>query len=327
VLDAWTQAAFVVVIKTLNNRSMPFRRIAVGLDFLSPSLAAARFAVQRLCASEFVFVHVLPDRPEYIADPLTETRHAQFRLREIARALDVTNPDFDVVRGSVLEELCLAAQYVEADLLCIGTTSRKGPTPISDEARAIVRRSSVSTLIVPTQPGAGPVYAAWSGEDGAIVLRTAALIARKWGVELNALCVITEAAWSAGDPDGIEQRQLAAILQQARDAGVATVRVDVQASAADTIDSLIRFVRRKRGGMLVCDAAIAATIIDCDVAATTNDEEMSRLLGRLPILTVASPPRPDGIRRPRRHASRAGKASIRRPKLPPKPPPDGGDAA
>lgn len=302
---------------------MLFRRIVIGLDFRSPSLAAARFAVRRVGAPEFVFVHVLAEVPGHRPDPLADTRDAQLRLREIANALHVVAPDFDVIAGSVADELCLAGEYVEADLLCIGAPSHESERPGSDIARWIVRRSSVSTLIVPTSARIGPVYAVWSGQRDAVVLRTASAIAEHWGSDLNALCLLDEGHLGGSDHDGVEQRQLAQLLQQADVAGVETMRVDVQRHSDEAIDSLVAFVQPELGGMLVCDAEIASVLLDRGATANSDVASLRRLLSEMPLLAVAAPLNRGGVRRLRRHESTTRTAAPRHPK----PPPDGGNAA
>lgn len=267
---------------------MSFRRIVIGLDFLSPSLAAARFAVRKLRALEFVFVHVLPEHATSKSDPLVRARDAQSRLRQIAHALGVAEPDFDVVSGRVADELCLIAEDVEADLICVGGSQGNAGRGIQ-AARAIVERSTVSTLIVPTRAAIGPVYAVWSGSNGTAVLRAADDIAREWGEDLNALCFLDEAQWCASDPDGIEQRQLAHILKQADVAGVETVSVDVRRDTSEVGDSIVAFTRPYLGGLLVCDDEVARMVLERDFVSDPKCDSPRRLLDVLTLLVVAAP--------------------------------------
>lgn len=297
---------------------MMFRRIVVGLDFLSPSLAAARFAVRRFRPAEVLFVHVLPDWNTGSNDPLTTARDAQARMREIAYALDVANPDFDVVSGVVANELCAIAQDVDADLLCIGAPSRMGESAPFTTARAIVRRTLVNALVVPVSARVGPVYGAWAGPaNGPVVLRVGAAVADEWGKNLNAFCFLGEDQRSSSDPDGVEQRSLAQILQQAELAGAETAWVDVHRNVLKTHDRLLSFAEAQRGGLVVCDAELARIVLDEDAVAQATGSRRP-LIDQLPLLTVVDSRSAGGPTTPRRDGARPVKSPF---------PPDGGSAA
>lgn len=266
---------------------MQIRHALIGLDFRSPSLNAAAFALRRFRPARVTFAHVIEEtrRGE---DPLARVADSVVRLHETATTLGWPRASVEVVRGAPAEELRLLARDAGADLLCVGMRASL-ETGATHARRAVPPESSVSTLHVPQYPAAGVVHAIWRGTGpGEQVLRAASSIAERLGQTLNALCCLTEGQWTRTGPYDVEQGQLARILHQAQLAGVETVRINTPGCGVPLVRSLPSFVDAHGDGLLVCDDSLGRLIVDTDTLSGPDAVALARLRTRCPILSVAT---------------------------------------
>jgi nucleotide-binding universal stress UspA family protein len=281
---------------THNGEDLPIRRILVGVDASTNSIAAieeaARLASHLRAQLIGVFVEdinllhlaglpfarevtVSTGAPRQLDAPGMERQlrvlagRARAAMAHAAQQRHVTYT-FRVVRGRVAHEILEAARG--ADLLTLGLSSHpEGRTRgrLGSTAREAVARGEGPVLLL--RKGAssvGPVVVAVDGGDGAERALTVgrALAAR----EDKGLSVVV----LAGDPVEAARLREAVVVRL----GASHVRAGVTVLVAPTLDDLGRAVGTAGGGLLVL----------CATCRLVDPDDISRLLDRLrcPVLVV-----------------------------------------
>jgi nucleotide-binding universal stress UspA family protein len=192
------------------------RRVLVGIDFGSTSLAAARWVATHLTGNaELVLAHViaLPRVPSFLRDlvPSSEALVDQIApqvsggLRGLASTLgDGPPPRTELLVGIPSERLATSAEELGADMVVVGRTHQRAGTwkRIGSTADRLIRRVRVPVLIATGNLAEEPkrVLAAVDDCDvGLEVLRSARALAMRIGAELIVLHVVSRrvAAYAA----------------------------------------------------------------------------------------------------------------------------------
>ena len=184
----------------------PFRKIVVGIDFSSASLAGARWVATHLAKdAELFLVHVvpLPSTPSYLAEHVASTIHHRSTqvpslyaaLREFAELLGNKSVRVGIRTGVPSAVLARVADEVKADLICVGRgPKRRGSSRFgATTPQRLIAISAVPVLIIPQGPLTKPtrVVAAVSCRPGSeIVAATASALAAASQAELEAIHVV-----------------------------------------------------------------------------------------------------------------------------------------
>ncbi len=113
---------------------MSYRRIVIGVDFATASLAAVRWTAAALGRrARLLLVHVTPDprRPAFLqheppaADVLHAAPSVYQGLRGLADLAGRDRSDVDIFIGNPADALALAAEEFDADLICVGKSRRR----------------------------------------------------------------------------------------------------------------------------------------------------------------------------------------------------------
>jgi len=183
---------------------MPFRRIVIGVDFGTASLAAVRWVARDFASdAQILVVHVAsePRTPEFLrshftsGDCLDQTASMYGGLRGLADLMGPGRLDVDVSTGLPADELARAAEDFGADLICVGKSRRRrgsgrfgATTP-----QRLVARTTLPVLVVPEGVRARPatvlVAVSGSSESGGL-LRAAARIATGCDARLDVLYAV-----------------------------------------------------------------------------------------------------------------------------------------
>lgn len=275
-----------------------FTRIVVGIDFSARSLAAARWAAQQLAPRARInFVHVLPDpvEPSFMRLKLTEIRALvsdvagalEGGLKNIGALLAPGRSTVTVRRGEVSEQLALAAEEDDAEVICLGRRrSRRGGARFgATTAHRLLTRSRTAVLIIPATHDAAPSRMIVALDDHAgrhAVLGTAMHAARAWNADVHALHVLSpglrdlvrgirEADGSLGDDAdtreridritdeqalfGVTQKWLADQLEVSRPDGV---RTRVHVGVGDPGQEIVAHAHASRADIIVLGRASAS---------------------------------------------------------------------
>jgi nucleotide-binding universal stress UspA family protein len=147
---------------------MKIRSILAATDLDSPSIAAARWALEQLAPhAEATLLHVIdpPDRPsfgEHLLPPREEVElaareYARARLHEIADLELGGAPRCDVRSGRAHEVIAEVATELKSELVVIGPHgSRPRPHKFLGTTAERVARSAPAPVLIGTNPPSGP---------------------------------------------------------------------------------------------------------------------------------------------------------------------------
>ena len=183
---------------------MSYRRIVVGVDFATASLAAVRWAASTFGRrSRMLLVHVTADPrpPAFLKEhlPAIDEPHSTATvyqgLRGLANLAGLDRSEVDIIAGSPADGIALAAEEFGADLICLGKSRRRrasgrfgGTTP-----QRVLSRTALPVLVLPANVRARPVSVLAAVNDdleGAGVLQVASRLARAWKARLGVLHAI-----------------------------------------------------------------------------------------------------------------------------------------
>jgi nucleotide-binding universal stress UspA family protein len=183
---------------------MPYRRIVIGVDFATASLAAVRWVASTFGRrARMLLVHVAPDPrlPAFLKQllPAVGVRHTAPNvyqgLQSLADLADRAGVEVDIFTGSPAEGLAVAAEEFNADLICVGKSRRRrgsgrfgATTPLR-----LLSRTPLPVLVVPENPKTQPIRVLAAVNDGSErmhVLQSAAQLACAWDARLDACHVI-----------------------------------------------------------------------------------------------------------------------------------------
>jgi nucleotide-binding universal stress UspA family protein len=183
---------------------MSYRRIVIGVDFATASLAAVRWVASTFDRrARLLLVHVTsaPRRSAFLKhhlpaiDVLNAAPTVYQGLRSLANLSGRNRSDVDILSGNPAEGLALAAEEFGADLICVGKSRRRrgsgrfgATTP-----QRVLSRTPLPVLVVSDNARAQlvSVLAAVNDDsEGAHVLQTASRLALGWNARLDALHVI-----------------------------------------------------------------------------------------------------------------------------------------
>ena len=145
------------------------QRVAIGVDFGTASLAAARWTAQHLAPeAELVLVHVveLPKVPAYLrgiaceADRVASRAATMMRvaLTALGDALGSVRCAIEVRSGRPAEQLHIVAEEHEADLIVIGRSGKRacGVKQLGRTVERLLRRSTIPVLVAGGTLAAAP---------------------------------------------------------------------------------------------------------------------------------------------------------------------------
>ncbi|HEX6966299.1 MAG TPA: universal stress protein [Gemmatimonadaceae bacterium] len=185
---------------------MSFKRVALGIDFSEPSLSAARWTARHLVPdAELTLVHVVPNTapPGFLGSErgtagrvLHGAREATAQgLRGLANSLDAMRCITTVRVGDVTEQLVEAAVEVEADLIVVGRTGRRGGRGLGTTADRLSRRAPLPVLLAARTLHAAPrniLAALDESEIGLDVLRWTRRLGLQCDASITALHVVRD---------------------------------------------------------------------------------------------------------------------------------------
>lgn len=183
---------------------MSYRRIVIGVDFATASLAAVQWVASAFGRrARMLLVHVTPDphRPRFLKEHLPATDALQAApavyhgLRRLADLAGRDRSDVDILAGCPADGLALAAREFGADLICVGKSrQRRGSGRFgATTPQRVSSRTSLPVLVVPENARAQPdsvLAAVNDGWDGMHVLQSATRLALAWDARLDALHVL-----------------------------------------------------------------------------------------------------------------------------------------
>jgi nucleotide-binding universal stress UspA family protein len=217
-----------------------YRRIVIGVDFATASLAAVRWVASTFGRrARTLLVHVTPDPrlPAFLKEHVRaidehhSTATVYQGLRGLATLAGLDHAEVDIIAGSPAEGLALAAEEFGADLICLGKSRRRRASGRfgATTPQRVLSRTALPVLVVPENSRAQPVSvlaAVNDGVEGARVLHVASRIALAWKARLDALHAI--------------EPEVRAIVQQAAHGENAQLNAQIGTAhlVAATIDAL-----------------------------------------------------------------------------------------
>jgi nucleotide-binding universal stress UspA family protein len=182
---------------------MLFRRIVIGVDFSTASLNAVRWVATRFAPRAELFLAHVISRPHV---PTFLRAHAQAtwaRAREeptlypgltgFADLAGASRAEVTVRHGQPATELAALAHEVEADLICVGRSSRRRGTARfgATTPHRLLERTNLSVLLVPGNASpARPTTLLAAVSDGAeapAVLAASGALAHEWDARVDVL--------------------------------------------------------------------------------------------------------------------------------------------
>ena len=182
---------------------MLFHRIVIGVDFSTASLNAVRWVATRFAPRATLFLaHVIP-RPHVPTFLRAHAQAARSRASEeptlypglsgFADLAGASRAEVTVRYGQPATELATLAREVEADLICVGRSSKRRGTARfgATTPQRLLERTNLSVLLVPgSAPRARPTTLLAAVSDGAeapAILRSAGALAHAWDARVDVL--------------------------------------------------------------------------------------------------------------------------------------------
>jgi nucleotide-binding universal stress UspA family protein len=246
---------------------LQFHRIVAAVDNSETSRQAARIAalIASRVGAELTVLTVSPESPGSKKPASGQDRPLDLLNPDILAALANTPIKTAVAHGLPQVEVGRFAESIHADLLVLGRKARSRATRLflGDTADAVIRRSRLPCLLVPTDLSkVERIGAALDGSDrGFVVYQFAERLASGLGLELTSITV--EPAWP-GEPDAlacsIRSTRSERLAQMMEDSAVrlndgrrkvATTIPDLKVRRGEIVECLINTVNEQNLDILV----------------------------------------------------------------------------
>lgn len=215
-----------------------WERILVAVDGGSGSRAALRWVADHLEAArgQVLIVCVVPEDASATAEGEAELHAAELVLRTLLEDSEIVAR---LRRGAAVEQLALAAEEFDADMLVVGThaTAEQPKSGRITVAGRLAARAGCTVVVVPSHwtPGPGPIVAGASIDSAsAAALDVACELAERSGRRLMITHVwdppvVGEIPITPGGSESIPERQRLALDAVVGDIAARASSVDVRA--------------------------------------------------------------------------------------------------
>ena len=308
---------------------MPFHRIVIGVDFSTASLNAVRWVATRFAPGAKVFLaHVIP-HPHVPTFLHTHAQGAWASAEEptlypglsgFADLAGASRAEVRVRHGQPATELAALAREVEADLVCVGRSSKRRGTARfgATTPQRLLERTSLSVLLVPGSASrARPMTllaAVSDGVEALAVLRTAGALAHAWDAQVDVLHSVdagiltmtvpalqTVEAHSQRKPgadgpapdrlpdgDGIRQLTEAWLARQSAEVPPLHGRTTTIAHIGDAAEAIIGHAARSHPDLIVMGRRIESSAIGRDDGCVGSAARLITWAAPCPVLVTAS---------------------------------------
>lgn len=351
---------------------MPFHRIVIGVDFSTASLNAVRWVATRFAPRATLFLaHVIP-RPRVPTFLLAHMQAAWARASEepmlypglsgFADLAGASRAEVTVRHGQPATELAALAREVEADLVCVGRSSKRRGTARfgATTPQRLLERTNLSVLLVPgnaarTRPMT-LLAAVSDGVEAPAVLRSAGDLAHAWDAQVDVLHAVdagilamtaaappqTIEAHSrrptgadgaapdrAPDGDGIRRLTEAWLARQSAEVPLLRGRTTTIAHIGDAAEAIIGHAARSHLDLIVMGRRIESTAPGSVEGCVGSATRLITWAAPCPVLVMGSKGARTGLRRPlaSHRASRWDDPRASATRLIRRGPPGGDDAA
>jgi nucleotide-binding universal stress UspA family protein len=320
---------------------MPFHRIVIGVDFSTASLNAVRWVATRFAPRATLFLaHVIP-RPRVPTFLLAHTQAAWARAGEeptlypglsgFADLAGASRAEVTVRYGQPATELAALAREVEADLVCVGRSSKRRGTARfgATTPQRLLEGTNLSVLLVPGSASpARPMTllaAVSDGVEAPAVLRSAGALAYAWDAQVDVLHAVDAGilamtaaapppmvdaqsprhagadgptAYRLPDGDGIRQLTEAWLARQSAEVPLLRGRTTTIAHIGDAAEAIIGYAARSHLDLIVMGRRIESSAIGGVAGCVGSATRLITWAAPCPVLVMGSKGARTGIRRP-----------------------------